>query len=81
MAGLPGCYAQPDGAILIASVMTESGSRDAGAVAVRPLPEKAKSWQSIAAAAAAAEDSGIPMPFNSATSNHSQIILTERYKT
>lgn len=46
MAGLPGCYGPPCGAILIAAVRTDAGIQDAGAVAVRPLPQKGSSQQS-----------------------------------
>jgi len=51
MANLPGCYAAPHGAILIASVMTKVGPQDAGAVAVRPLPHKDKHLQGSGPAA------------------------------
>ena len=46
MAGLPGSYGPPGGAILIASVKTDAGFQDAGGIAVRPLPQKASSQQS-----------------------------------
>ena len=59
MAGLPGCYASPNGAILIASVLTDSGTQDAGAVAVRPLLQKGKPPPQLHNAdATAAEHSG-----------------------
>lgn len=47
MAGLPGCYGPPGGAILIVSVKTDAGFKDAGVVAVRPLPQKGSPQQSI----------------------------------